>query len=73
VLIWIHRDGRGVRFGLAASVISLTFLALVAFYVNQFVAIGRLAVQAVLVVAALEHRKSMGTVDTAEEAAAPSF
>ena len=58
---------------LAASVISLTVLALVALYVNQFAAIGGVVVQAVLVVAALEHRQSMGTVDPAEEAAAPSF
>jgi hypothetical protein len=73
VLLWVHRDGRGLRFGLTASVISLTVLALVAFYVNQFAAIGGVAVQAVLVVGALEHRASIGTGDGSEDAPAPSF
>jgi hypothetical protein len=44
------------------SVISLTLLALVAFCVNQFAAVGGVAVQAVLVVVALEHRASIGSL-----------
>ena len=73
VLLWVHRDARGLRFGLTASVISLTVLALVAFYVNQFAAIGGVLVQAVLVVGAMEHRKSTGTGELVDEDAAPSF
>ena len=73
VLLWVHSDGRGLRFGLTASVISLTVLALVAFYVNQFAAIGGVIVQAVLVVGAMEHRRSIGTGEPDEEQAAPSF
>jgi len=72
-LIWIHRDARGLRFGLAASVISLTVLALVAFYVNQFAAIGGVLVQALLVVGAMEHRRSLGGDGLAEDSPAPSF
>ncbi len=72
-LLWFHSDGRALRFGLAASVISLTVLALVAFYVNQFAAIGGVAVQALLVVGALEQRASTGRPDPGEEPAAPSF
>ncbi|MGH2464890.1 MAG: hypothetical protein ACRDGI_05475 [Candidatus Limnocylindrales bacterium] len=73
ILLWLGRDARGLRFGLSASVISLTVLALVAFYVNQFAAIGGVAVQALLVVGAMEHRRSTGTGDPPEEWAAPSF
>jgi hypothetical protein len=73
ILLWVHRDDRGLRFGLTASVISLTVLALVAFYVNQFAAVGGVAVQAVLVVVALEHRASIGSGQPAGEGAAPSF
>lgn len=72
-LLWFRRDARGVRFGLAASVISLTVIALVAFYVNQFAAIGGVAVQAVLVVAALEHRASIASGDPDLATVAPSF
>jgi hypothetical protein len=71
--LWVHRDDRGLRFGLTASVISLTVLALVAFYLNQFAAVGGVAVQAVLVVVALEHRASIGSGQLAGESAAPSF
>ncbi len=72
-LLWLGRDGRGLRFGLTASVISLTVLALVAFYVNQFAATGGVAVQAVLVVGALEHRASIAADEGSEDDGAPSF
>jgi hypothetical protein len=50
-----------------------TVLALIAFYVNQFAAVGGVAVQALLVVAALEHRASMGSADPEGVDTAPSF
>ena len=73
VLLVVHRDGRAVRVGLTGSVISLTVLALVAFYVNQFAAVGGVVVQALLVGAALEHRTSVGAEDPEQADGAPSF
>jgi hypothetical protein len=73
ILLWLRLDGRGLRVGLTGSVISLTVLALVAFYVNQFAAVGGVAVQALLVVAALEHRASIGSGPPDNDEAAPSF
>lgn len=73
ILLWLRLDGRGLRVGLTGSVISLTVLALVAFYVNQFAAVRGVAVQALLVVAALEHRASIGSGPPDNDKAAPSF
>jgi hypothetical protein len=39
----------------------------------EFAAVGGVAVQALLVVAALEHRASIGSGSSDEEEAAPSF
>jgi hypothetical protein len=72
-LLLLHRDGRGVRVGLAGSVISLTVLALVAFYVNQFAAVGGVAVQAAMVIVALEHLASLGSAGEGPAEEAPSF
>ena len=74
VLLALGRIGRALRFGLAASVLSLTVLALVAFYVNQFAAIGGVVVQALLVVGALEDRSSLALAEPGEGGGgAPSF
>ena len=73
ILLVARHDDRAVRVGLTGSVISLTVLALVAFYVNQFAAVGGVVVQALLVGVALEHRAAIGGRDPDNEDSAPSF
>jgi hypothetical protein len=48
-------------------------LALVAFYVNQFAAVGGVAVQAFMVIVAMEHLASLGSADDGPGEEAPSF